>query len=411
MNVLISGFYGSGNTGDEAILSSIVQTFKKNYSEVNITVLSLYPDKVEENHDVEALYRPNFGPKWFKTEYRKTIQTLRDADFLLIGGGGLLQDAHSHISIVRYLQTAVLAEWIGTPTVYYAVGVGPIDHPLNRFLVRKVRELSSDIIVRDEDSKQRLEDIDVTKDVRVSADPAFAMDAANNQRIENILSKENIPENKELIGVSVRDFGLDHPKIVDIAQFLDELADQNSHIIFIPFGYEAKPSDSETSLRVKEEIDTSESVTLLQNRYQPEELFGLVGELDFIIGIRLHSIIMGSAQKVPVLGISYLPKVKNVLYRIGYDESQMIKELDECTLENLKTAHEHIQREMQAGSTVPSTERINELRRSAQNLPASLDGNSEQQQRNLHLVLTSILFVFSTTVLTVQECVRILTQD
>ncbi len=46
-NILLSGYYGFGNTGDEAILASTVNAVREARPELNITVLSKRPSETE----------------------------------------------------------------------------------------------------------------------------------------------------------------------------------------------------------------------------------------------------------------------------------------------------------------------------------------------------------------------------
>ena len=51
--VVISGYYGADNFGDEAILETLVQHLKNNNAE--ITVLSTNPDKTSKIHAVNSV--------------------------------------------------------------------------------------------------------------------------------------------------------------------------------------------------------------------------------------------------------------------------------------------------------------------------------------------------------------------
>lgn len=406
MKIVISGFYGSENTGDEAILSTINQTFSETYPDVEFTVLSLFPERVEEQHGVNALYRPNFGPKWFRTDFREIFSTVREADVVLIGGGGLLQDAHSQISIARYLQTALLAEWVGTPTVYYAIGVGPVTNPVNRMLVKRVCELADKIIVRDQDSRERMKELGVNTDVNVAIDPVFTLEPTNKKRLREILEKEGIPTDKSLIGVSVRDFGLTERRIEHIARFLEDLTEKNRRIVFIPFGYEGETSDLETSRRVRNRMRSQRDVNIVEDQYRPKEVLRLVGQMDFFVGMRLHSVIMAATQNIPILGISYLPKVKHMLLRIGYDESEIIKKLENCTQSNLKKTYENIITRKNDLGEVSLPESIDDLRTDAEDLPREII-ISNSKTNPISLLSTSLIFVISIMFLSILELKRV----
>ncbi|NUB91491.1 polysaccharide pyruvyl transferase CsaB [Haloterrigena sp. SYSU A121-1] len=406
MNIVITGFYGSGNTGDEAILSSIIQNFTDSYSNTNFTVLSLFPDRVKNQHDVEALYRPNFGPKWLQTDFTETISAIRQADVVLIGGGGLLQDAHSHISIVRYLQTALIAEWVGTPTVYYAIGVGPINGRLNKHLVKRICSLANEVVVRDKESKHRLKELSVNADIRVTADPVFGLQPADDDRIQEILRNENISPEYSRIGISVRDFRLNEQKIEHIARFLDDIVDNETEVVFMPFGYEGETTDLDVSYKVRDRMNKKDRATIIEGRYSPEEMLGLVGQTDFFVGMRLHSVIMAAVQEVPVLGISYLPKVKSALYQINYNESEVIDSMEHCTEENLKEKYSRISSK-DSESIKSISNKIEELQTSAQTLPNEIAIGNNPKKNKTKLAFDTVMFIASTVLLTLFEGKRV----
>ena len=57
MKIVISGFYGLGNTGDEAILESIVDNLREHLDQPEITVFSLSPEQTAKEHNVKTVYR------------------------------------------------------------------------------------------------------------------------------------------------------------------------------------------------------------------------------------------------------------------------------------------------------------------------------------------------------------------
>ena len=92
-NILISGYYGFNNIGDESILRTVIDNLREKLPDVDITVLSQCPAQTEEKYGVRAARRMN---PW------DIFRSLRHCDMLLSGGGSLLQDATSRRSILFY---------------------------------------------------------------------------------------------------------------------------------------------------------------------------------------------------------------------------------------------------------------------------------------------------------------------
>ncbi len=84
VKIMISGYYGFNNTGDEAILKSMVRAFKKKIPQIEITVLSQSPLQTSQTSQVKAINRLHLID---------IIRWLRDTDLFISGGGGLLQDS------------------------------------------------------------------------------------------------------------------------------------------------------------------------------------------------------------------------------------------------------------------------------------------------------------------------------
>jgi len=90
---LISGYYGFGNLGDEALLAVIVEQLRGRYPGASIDVLSNTPAETARTYGVEATPRAAPGA------VRRAIDR---ADVVLSGGGGLLQNVTSLRSLLYY---------------------------------------------------------------------------------------------------------------------------------------------------------------------------------------------------------------------------------------------------------------------------------------------------------------------
>ena len=98
-NILISGYYGFNNIGDESILRTVIDNLREKLGDVGITVLSQDPAQTSEKYGVQAAPR---------MDLKAIFRSVRQCDLLLSGGGSLLQDATSTHSILYYLFILVL---------------------------------------------------------------------------------------------------------------------------------------------------------------------------------------------------------------------------------------------------------------------------------------------------------------
>ena len=152
--VVISGYYGFANAGDEAMLAAIVGSLKDIIPDVSITVITGNCRMTRENHNVQAVHRLNFFA---------IAAAIRRCDILISGGGSLLQDVTSARSLYYYLWIMKIALFFKKPVMLYAQGIGPVRGAKARRAVRKVLQRVAVIGVRDADSKAELAAMGVTK--------------------------------------------------------------------------------------------------------------------------------------------------------------------------------------------------------------------------------------------------------
>ena len=152
--VVISGYYGFYNSGDEAMLYAMLQALRKTVPGLEVTVLSRDPGFTAREFGVHSISRVNI---------RQVYQELHKADLLISGGGGLLQDATGPNSIIYYLGVVSMARFLWKPVFFYAQGIGPVRTNLGRFLIRLVVNRVSTITVRDPDSRDELVSIGVKR--------------------------------------------------------------------------------------------------------------------------------------------------------------------------------------------------------------------------------------------------------
>jgi len=193
MKIAIAGFYGSGNTGDEAILSAIISSIRKKFYNVDFTVFSSNPAETKKLHQVESISMSPFGLKWL-IEFKRIWKTIKNSDIVIIGGGGLLQDAHNYFSILRYNKI------FKKSLMFYSIGVGPIKNRIEKVLVQFGCNLADVITVRDKLSKEILVSLGVDKNrIFVSTDPVFMLPSAGFEKAMQILKKEGVPTRRPLI--------------------------------------------------------------------------------------------------------------------------------------------------------------------------------------------------------------------
>ena len=337
--LVISGFYGYGNSGDEAVLHAILQALRQESARQGVTivptVLSVNPRATEQMHGVRAISRMNL---------LGIARELKNSDGLVSGGGSLLQDATGRMTIPYYLSIIKMAQWFDKPTFIYAQGVGPIEtksfYPFIHYIYDKSKYLS----VRDQESCELLREIGIAQDrIEVVSDPVMALSVDEPTELPAIpvvpsaslagSLAEKDADKPKVIGVSVR---LWHPyreELNRLAEALRLILDSDSEVQlrFLPF---YPPNDVEASQHVMKQLSDEhlQRTTIYTEAIYPQDMLEQVAECDLLIGMRLHSLIYAAAYRVPLLGISYDPKIDHFLNQLGMSAVASTNELHPQTV-------------------------------------------------------------------------------
>ena len=152
--VLICGAYGFGNTGDDAILQAIIGEMRRIDPHMPVTVLSRRPKDTRSACGVNACHR-------FHLFAIRRI--LRRSLLFISGGGSLMQDVTSRLSLWYYLGTIRMAHRCGCKVQMYGCGIGPIVYERDRQLAaRIINDCVDKITLREPDSRETLSDFGVT---------------------------------------------------------------------------------------------------------------------------------------------------------------------------------------------------------------------------------------------------------
>lgn len=324
-NILISGYYGFNNIGDESILRTVIDNLREKLGDVGITVLSHDPAQTREKYGVQAEPR---------MDLKSILRAVRRCDLLLSGGGSLLQDATSARSILYYLFILRLAQLMGKKTFIYSQGVGPISSRRNRWLTRHVLRRASGIVVRDEKSRLLLLEIGVPEAlIHVTADPVIRVKKADSALGAEILAREGCPRDphKLTVGWAVKSRRPDPAFYREICRCIRWLREEHgADSVLIPFFYDEDLSVCEA---IAGELDGQ--VGCLRQKYLSEEMLSIIGSMDLLVGVRLHSLIYAAVMDVPMLGISYDPKIDSFLASIG---RPTLSNVEDLTLDKFQAA-------------------------------------------------------------------------
>ena len=264
----------------------------------------------------------------------KKLQEYYDADIVLNTSGDVLtEDYDSPSSDFVNLLFAILLD---KPVVICGESIGPFKKRWNKFVAKFVFNRARLITLREERSLKHLQEIGVNKPpIYVTADVAFILEPASDQRIKEILAKEGIKEYASLIGISVSkiisNYGFPELKnrkdkyneyVKLMSQSIDYLVDTlNATIVFVP--HVIGPGDIDDRIvadDICKLIKNKDKIISIKEEYTPEELKGIIGQCDLFIGARMHATIAATSMLVPTVAIAYSDKTHGIIGKmLGYE--------------------------------------------------------------------------------------------
>ncbi len=298
--MLISGYYGFGNLGDEALLDVIVSRLRAAYPDGSIDVLSADPAATAARLKVESTPRADLGT------VRRAIDR---ADVVLSGGGGLLQNVTSLRSLLYYAGIVRTATRARKRTMIFAQSIGPLD-VFGRAVVRACCGGVAAATVRDERSRRLLASLLPGVRVERTADPVFLFEPAS---VPLDLAAEGLAGPGPLVVVSARHWNHNEATIALLAAAVDRLASEHgAQVAFLPLG---GASDADVSTSV---IRRAKSAPLLLPEMTLAQAAQIIGHAALVIGMRLHSLIIAARLGIPFCAVPYDPKVSALLDDLRY---------------------------------------------------------------------------------------------
>lgn len=306
LRIGISGSYGGMNLGDEAILEGILSQLRTILPAAEITVFSRNPEDTIARHRVDRSISSRARTR------REMVPEVQALDVLILGGGGILYDGDAE----EYLREVFIAHELHIPVMLYAISAGPLtSHSSRRAVQAALNAFPPPVItVRDRQGYRLLEDVGVTHEIHLTADPAFLLEPE--ELSTDALKAEGVELDRPLVGFSVREPGPAAPDIrpdeyyallANAADFLVER--YGAEVVFVPM----ELADVRHSHGVIAHMRNAECAELLRRRYSPRQILDFLGRLDLAVGMRLHFLIFAALQGTPFAALPYASKVSGLL--------------------------------------------------------------------------------------------------
>lgn len=302
MKITIIGWYGTETIGDRAILTGLISFFNKTYDDFEIKLGSLYPFFSERTINEDYSFYKEIINKDIKIEIfnskdsKKLVTAIKDSDLVTMGGGPLMD--LGELFMVEYAFKK--AKKHGIKTALLGCGVGPLSHKKYRKSVLNISLHSDIIVLRDNKSKDHLEEIYKEfnkffnpKSIYTSYDPAVECTLEYN--------KLNKREERDYIAVNLREFPLEYNKENDSKNINDELKSfikslsekyEEKEIRLIPMHYFYVGGDDRVFLnRIALELQ-KDNIKVQNPNLTLKETIEMYQNAYFNVGMRFHSVVL-----------------------------------------------------------------------------------------------------------------------
>ena len=150
------------------------------------------------------------------------------------------------------------------------------------------------------------------------------MDGITKEEALKMLESVGVPSDKPIVGVSVRNWKNIEGFIDEFAGLCDEIYEKyNRSIVFIVMQV---PRDIAVSEKIQQKMKNPSFI--LKENYTPYEIMGMISAMDFILSMRLDTLIFAARQRIPLIGFIYDPKIEYYLQKINMPSGGKIGDFD-----------------------------------------------------------------------------------
>jgi polysaccharide pyruvyl transferase WcaK-like protein len=331
--IIVLGWYGSSNTGDEALVQTIVNALHARNLR-NLVVLSINPENTQQKLGVRAVRRNllTLG----------ALRELKGANALVLGGGGLIQDGTSVYNLPIYAAYVALARLFGLQVIGWGLGAEFLVTTFGRLLARFICHSSIYFSVRDTASKLALVQAGAQPiRIKVTTDPAMALALECHRdtwpkdgRPTVIFCIRHLPVIRPGINlfyflpVSLRhklrlEWQQNPDRVENLVQSLAHgirvaVNDLRARVVLLSFwpGRDDGMIDLVEKAALKLAVP-QEAMRRAPLQQSPGQYLSYIGEADLLVSMRLHALIFGSQHGVPSLALSYAGKVRSMMRELG----------------------------------------------------------------------------------------------
>ena len=264
---------------------------------------------------------------------RGLIKSYMEADMVVSIPGGFFYSSGKGITLSITSISLALALIAGKPLYILPQSIGPFRYNWEKTIARWIFGHAKIVMVREDISKKQLEDCGVTSSkITTVPDLAFGfngspLDETQNWFRENQLELEG---NQAYLGLTVIDWGAQNREFVHQDAYEQSIAAavrffieyHQGLAIFLPqcWGPSQFEDDRIPAKRIAQRLsDLVDQIRVIEAPIPTALLKSVFGQMNFLIGTRMHSNIFAVSQGVPIIAIGYLHKTEGIAKMVGIE--------------------------------------------------------------------------------------------
>ena len=302
--VLLCGYYGFGNMGDELMLESAVKRAER--SGCNVSALA----RLRKNSSFRS--RVKFISR---SSPLAVMRAIRNADTVVFGGGTLLQNHTSRRSLLYYVAILRYAQRCGKRVELWANGIGNIRGDRSRRAVARVLGKCNLVGVRDGASMERVRELarefsteisNVTFEEDLAFDPILYSDATS--RTADVFLRLGLDKSQRFVVFSLMG-AADKTVRRRVFEYAKELSEQGMTLVFAVM---YPRQDLALSRKFAARLGG-----ILAYPLGAQDLVALMRGAEVVFGMRYHALLLARVAGAHFVGIGDDDKIKSFCAEYG----------------------------------------------------------------------------------------------
>ncbi len=389
--VLIYGFYGIENAGNEAMLRALCAPLTEHYGDnIEVVVAARHPSPdYDQRFGVRTI--PNFEytsredsmGRWLRglnpddsEEYLQFINEVANADLVVLGPGQLLVETGTSGmlkgALGQTLAVVTACQLTSTPLYGLALACEDLKSAWGRLTIRQVLSAFADLTFRDKRSVDNIEAAEITlPDHAVLGDLALLSSAEPSDSAASLLQQESIPAKQgPRLAVALRRIywlGLDeeaHRKkmAVVVARWIETT---DGDAVFIPQNvYDIDGDRDDDRAEAEKTISLmpsaiQSSVHCINGKHDPAAIEAVYGLCDVTLSARLHGAVFSCKQGTPPVVLEFMDKTRGFFQRLGHPDCMIPLDASAQSIAD-KLANTLAQRDSISSSILKSVDGVRE---------------------------------------------------